>query len=92
MKKIELFRRYETLLNDLGMHRIDGINWNSRKRDIENAIDCLQCPDETLNDYITIIKLKYPNTYKTIVNNGNWKTHYFNRYYVFNTAKMILRG
>ena len=91
MTKNELLNEYRTLCNKKGLFsELDGINGNSRKDDIENAIDCLKCSDEKLDEYLTIIKLKFPNTYNTIVNNGNYKTHRFNRLYVYNTARMIL--
>lgn len=92
MKKIELFKEYERLCKEkTGLLRLDGVNWNSNKNTIKNAIDCLSASDSEMNDYLTIIKLAYPNTYKTIANNGDFKKHYFNRLYVFNTARMVLK-
>ena len=93
MTKKELFREYESLCNDiLGAGRLlDGVNWNSNKQTIQNAINCLRASDNELDELFTVIKLAYPNTYKTISSNGNWKTHRFNRLYVFNTAKLILK-
>ncbi len=93
MTKKELFKEYETLCNSvLGAGRfLDGVNWNSNKATIQNAINCLKTPDSEMNDLLTVIKLAYPNTYKTISNNGNYLTHRFNRLYVFNTAHMVLK-
>ena len=93
MTKKELFREYESLCNDiLGNGRLlDGVNWNSNKPTIQNAIDCLRASDKELDEFFTVIKLAYPYTYKTISKNGNWKTHRFNRLYVFITAKLILK-
>ena len=89
MTKNELMKEYERLTREKGV-RLDGINYNCNKSTIENAINCLRCSDDMLNDYLTVIKLKYPNTYNTIKNNGDFKTHSFNRLYVYNTARMAL--
>lgn len=43
--------------------RIEGIHCNSNKRTIENAIECLKCPDELLEKYLTVVSLKYENIY-----------------------------
>lgn len=91
MTKRELLQQYSTLCDTHQIYRLDGIGENSRKDEIQNAIDCLSCPDETLNDYMTVVKLKYPNTHRTIANNGDWKTHPHNRLYVYNTARLALR-
>lgn len=93
MTKRELILEYEKLCNEkMNGARLDGINCNSNKREIENAINCLNASDEDMQDYLTVIKLAYPNTYKTIANNGDWLKHRFNRLYVWNTARMIVRG
>ena len=70
--------------------KIDGIYWNSRKIEIENAIECLKCPDELLEKYLIVVSLKYPNTGRRIAENGDFKQHSHNRLYVFNTARQIL--
>lgn len=89
MTKAELMKELETLQEEKKV-KIDGIYWNSRKSTIENAIECLKCPDELLDKYLTVVSLKYENTGRTIAENGDFKRHPFNRLYVFNTAKMIL--
>lgn len=93
MTKKELYTEYETLCNSvLGSGRLlDGINWNSNKATIQNGINCLRTTDTEMNDLLTVLKLAYPNTYRTIINNGDYLTHRFNRLYVFNTAQMILK-
>lgn len=91
MTKSELLKELNTQLDGKGMNRLDGINGNSRKEEIQNAIDCLACSDGLLDDYMTVIKLKYPNTHRTISNNGSWKRHPHNRLYVFNTARLLLQ-
>lgn len=93
MKKTarELWQDYKMLLDKKGIFKLDGINTGSTKATIQNAIDCLKCSDETLDDYLTVVKLTLPNTYQTIVNVGNWKLHPFNRLYVYNTAKMYIK-
>lgn len=94
MTKRDLLKKMESLLEEKGMSKIDDlngkINENCNKSVIESAIKCLEATDEEMNDYLTVIKLKYPNIYKTIVNNGNWLTHSYNRYYVYFTARMAL--
>ena len=93
MTKKELLQRYENALQNAGMTRIDGIGPNSRKQDIQNAITCMETSPETMNDYLTVIKLAYPSTYKTITEGGrDWLHHYFNRYFVFCNARMIING
>lgn len=93
MTKKELLQRYDIALKNAGMTRIDGIGPNSRKQDIQNAIACLETSPETMNDYLTVIKLTYPSTYKTITEGGrDWLHHYHNRYFVFNIARMITSG
>ena len=64
---------------------------NERKKsEIQNAIECLKCPDEMLDKYLMLVSLKYPNSGRIIAENGDFKRHSFNRLYVYNTAKMIL--
>jgi predicted DNA-binding protein (UPF0278 family) len=89
MTKNELIKRFSDLCSVKKCH-IEGIYYNSRKDEIQNAIDCLECPDETLDEYMTVIKLKYPNTYRAIANNGDYKIHSYNRLHVYNTARLIL--
>lgn len=94
MKKHEMLDHMETLLKSKGMSRIDGgngkIGINDTKASIQNAIDCLETSDEQMRDYLTIIKVKYPNTYRTITSGGDWLTHYHNRLYVYNTARLAI--
>lgn len=93
MTKRELLHQYDNALKSTGMTRIDGIGPNSRKQDIQNAITCLETSPETMNDYLTVIKLAYPAIYKTIAEGGrDWLHHYHNRYFVFNNARMITNG
>lgn len=92
MTKNELLRKMQELLDSKGMTKIDNgggkINANNSKCDIEGAIKCLEAMDDEMRGYLAIFKEIYPNTYNVIVNNGNWLTHSFNRYYVYNTARM----
>ena len=94
MTKAQLLKKLDDLLTVKGMTRIDGgngkIDAHDTKDTIQNAIDCLEASNEQMADYLTVLKLKYPNTYNTIINNGDWLTHCHNRLYVYNTAKMIL--
>ena len=94
MTKKELMGRLEELLAEKGMTSIDGgngsIGWAENKSSIQNAINCLEASDETMQDYLTVFKLKYPNSYKAVINSGDWLTHRFNRLYVYNTARMVL--
>jgi hypothetical protein len=89
MTKKELLKEYHNLCSTKKVI-LDGIYDNSNKDTIQNAIDCLKCPDETLDEYMTVIKLKYPNTHRTIANNGDFKRHSYNRLHVYNTARLIL--
>lgn len=89
MTKAELMKEFKELEEKRQMH-IDGIYWNSTKSTIENAIECLRCPDELLEKYLTVVSLKYENIGRTITNNGDFKHHGHNRLYVFNTARQIL--
>lgn len=89
MTKAELMKEFDELEKEKGV-RIEGVYWNSKKSTIENAIECLKCPDELLNKYLTVVSLKYPNSGRIIAENGDFKRHSFNRLYVYNTARMIL--
>lgn len=89
MTKVELMKEFDDLEKEKGV-RIEGIYWNSKKSAIENAIECLKCPDELLDKYFAIVSLKYENTGRVIAENGDFKRHSFNRLYVYNTARMIL--
>lgn len=89
MTKAELMKEFDELQEQKHVH-IDGIYWNSKKSTIENAIECLKCPDELLDKYLTVVILKYENTGRVIAENGDFKRHSHNRLYVFNTARMIL--
>lgn len=89
MTKAELMAELKELETEKGVH-IDGIYWNSRKNEIENAIECLKCPDELLDKYLIVLSLKYANTGLKIAENEDFKKHSFNRLYVFNTARAIL--
>ena len=90
MTKRELMARLNELIEEKGMHRLDGVNWSSNKSEIENAIKCMECSDEQMDEYLIVIKLKYPATYQTIKSNGDYRVHPFNRLYVYNTARLVL--
>lgn len=94
MKKKDLMDKLEALLAEKKMCKIETfsgkIGWNNNKATIEGAIKCLEATDEEMNDYLTVVKLKYPNIYKTVVNNGNWLVHSHNRYAVYTMAKTAL--
>ena len=89
MTKAELMKEFDELQEQKHVH-IDGIYWNSKKSAIENAIECLKCPDDLLDKYLVILSLKYENTWRVIAENGDFKHHSHNRLYVFNTAQQIL--
>lgn len=89
MTKNELMKEFNNLCEAKSCH-IEGIYYNSRKDEIQNAIDCLNCPDKLLDDYLTVVALKYPNMGRTIANNGDFKHHSYNRLHVYNTARLIL--
>lgn len=95
MKKMtsrEMYMEYNRLLDEKDMGNLDGVNSSSTKSALQNAIDCLNCTDEQLDEYLEVVKTEYPATYEAIKNNGNFKHHRFNRLYVFNTARAILRS
>lgn len=89
MKKTELMKEFQELEEEKGV-RIEGIYWNSKKSTIENAIECLKCPDELLDKYLMVVSLKYPNSGRVIAENGDFKHHSHNRLYAFNVARQIL--
>lgn len=89
MTKVELLKEFDKLEKEKGVH-IEGIYYNSKKSEIQNAIECLKCPDEMLDKYLMLVSLKYPNSGRIIAENGDFKRHSFNRLYVYNTARMIL--
>ena len=97
MTKRELLDQLHTALNAKGMYAIDGgngaITANDNKATIQNAIDCLMATDEEMRDYLTVIKLRYPNIYRTITENGReWLTHRHNRLWIYNNARIIIGG
>jgi hypothetical protein len=97
MTKRELLTQLQAALTEKGMYAIDGgngaIGANDNKHTIQNAIECLQTPDETMREYLTVIKLAYPNIHRTITENGrDWLTHRHNRMWVYNNARMIIGG
>ena len=89
MTKSELLKELDKLEKEKCVH-IDGIYYNSKKSSIENAIECLKCPDELLDKYLMVVSLKYPNSGRVIAENGDFKRHSHNRFYVFNLARQIL--
>ena len=89
MTKNEMLKELDRLEKEKGID-LDGIGQNSNKSTIQNAINCLLCPDDLLEKYLTVLTLKYRNTGAKISENGDFKKHRFNRLYVFNTARMIL--
>lgn len=89
MTKAKLLKRFNELEQEKRCH-IEGINYNSRKDTIQNAIECLECSDDTLEKYLIVVTLKYANIGRTIANNGDFKHHQHNRLYVYNTARQIL--
>ena len=89
MTKRELMQELQIALDEKNISSLDGINANCAKHEIENAINCLRCPDETMAEYLTVVKLKYPNTYRAITQ-SNYLRHRFNRLYVYNTARMAI--
>lgn len=89
MTKSELLEMFKELEDVKDVH-IEGINASSNKNEIENAIDCLNCPDKKLDKYLVVLSLKFENTGRKIVENGDFKKHPFNRLYVYNTARQIL--
>lgn len=78
MTKAELLKEFDRLEKEKGVH-IEGIYYNSKKGTIENAIECLKCPDELLNKYLMVVSLKYPNSGRVIAENGDFKRHSHNR-------------
>jgi hypothetical protein len=64
-------KEFQELEEEKQVH-IDGIAWNSKKSEIQNAIECLKCPDELLEKYLIVLSLKYENTGRTIANNGDF--------------------
>ena len=95
MTKNDMLKKLDELLTARGMSKIETfagkINGNNDKQTIQGAIDCLECDDKTLDDYMVVFRLKFPNSYNAIMSNGtDWKKHSHNRFYVYNTARMIL--
>lgn len=91
MTKAELIKEFESLEKEKGIH-IEGIYMNCKKSEIENAIECLKCPDALLDRYLMVVSLKYENIGREIAQNGDFKHHSHNRLYIFNLARMILNN
>ena len=82
-------KEFQELEEEKQVH-IDGIAWNSKKSEIQNAIECLKCPDELLEKYLIVLSLKYEKIGRLIAGNGDFNIISHNRLYVFNTARQIL--
>ena len=89
MTKNDMLKELQAELDKAKMYRLDGINANCSKPEIQNAIDCLRCSDETMNDYLTVVKLKYPNIYRTVTQ-SNYLKHSYNRLWVYNAARQAI--
>ena len=89
MTKAEMLEELHNLEEAKGIN-IEGVYFNSKKGTIANAIECLKCPDETLDKYLLVVLLKYENIGRTIAENGDFKRHSHNRLFVFDTARQIL--
>lgn len=94
MTKRDLLKKMDELLSAKGMSKIETLCGKIGEKDnksmIEYAIECLEATDEEMNDYLTVVKLKYPNIYKKTIKKENWLTHSFCRFYIFSTAKSAL--
>ena len=89
MTKRELLTELQDALDEKNMYNLDGINANCDKNTLQNAIDCLRCSDETMDDYLTVIKLKYPNIYRTVTQ-SDYLRHSHNRLWVYNSARAAI--
>lgn len=58
MTKNEMLKELDRLEKEKGID-LDGIGQNSNKSTIQNAINCLLCPDDLLEKYLTVLTLKY---------------------------------
>lgn len=89
MTKRDLLLELKKLLDEKKMYSLDGINANSSKSELQTAIDCLRCTDEQMAEYLIVVKLKYPNIYRTITQ-SNYLRHSHNRLYTYSTARLAL--
>ena len=87
MKKTELMKEFQELEEEKQVH-IDGIAWNSKKSEIQNAIECLKCPDELLEKYLIVLSLKYEKIGRLIAGNGDFKHHSHNRLYRIDRGRL----
>jgi hypothetical protein len=89
MTKQELLRAIRAELDTRHMYSMDGIGANCTKSELQNALDCLRATDEQMADYLTVVKLAYPNIHRTIMQ-SDYLRHSHNRLYVYNTARLAL--
>ena len=89
MTRRELLKELTAELEAKQIYRLDDINANCNKDTLQNAIDCLRCSDDVMADYLTVIKLKYPNIYRTVTQ-SNYLKHTYNRLWVYNTARQAI--
>ena len=90
MTKQELLQSIRAELDAKHMHSLDGIGANSNRSELQGALDCLRATDDQMADYLTVIKLVYPNMYRTITQ-SDYLRHSHNRLFVYNTARLVLR-
>ena len=57
MTKNEMLKELDRLEKEKGVD-LDGIGQNSNKSTIQNAINCLLCPDDLLEKYLTVLTVK----------------------------------
>ncbi len=67
MTKRELLQELEAELECKGnVYKLDENKRHCNKNMIQIANKCLRARDEEMADYLTVIKLKYPNIYRTV--------------------------
>ena len=96
MTKRELLKKMDELLNEKGMSKIETLGGKIGEKDnkamIESAISCLEATDEEMNDYLTVIKSRLNATYRETIKDENWMINGFKRFYIYSTAKSILKA
>ena len=86
MKKKELIKRYETLCERKKIY-IASINLESDKSTLKNAIDCLECSDESLEEYFEEFGKIYRGSWLEMCKRGDFKTHSNDRFDVYMSIK-----
>lgn len=90
MTKSKLLKVYENLLKEKNMGKIDGICRRTSKKDIKDAIACLECTDERLDWYMYNVELNFPDALEQILLRAKREEGSNRRFYIYRAVQYVL--